>query len=54
MAEASGSQFGSRGGDPNEEMVAKLIADTLQAQNFSRILPEGVTSLIEVLSKAVT
>jgi hypothetical protein len=54
MAEASRSGFGSRGGDSNEEMVAKLIVDTLQAQKFNGILLEGVASLIGVLSKAVT
>jgi hypothetical protein len=53
-AEASGSSSGSGGGDPNEKMMAKLIVDTLQAQNFIRIPPEGVASLIGVLSKAVT
>jgi hypothetical protein len=52
MAEASESHSGSGGGDPNEKMVAKLIVDTFQAQNFSGIPREGVASLIEVLSKA--
>jgi hypothetical protein len=54
MVEASGSRSGSEGGDPNKEMVPKIIADTLQAQNFSGILPEGMASLIGVLSKAIT
>jgi membrane protein involved in colicin uptake len=39
MAEASGSRSRFGGGDPNEEMVAKLIADTLQAENFGGIPP---------------
>jgi hypothetical protein len=54
IADASGSGFGFGGVNSNEKMVAKLIADTLQAQNFSGILPQGVASLIGVLSKAVT
>jgi hypothetical protein len=54
MAETSGSGSVSGGGDSNEVMVAKLIADTLQAQNLTGIPPEGVASLIGVLSKAVT
>jgi hypothetical protein len=54
MAEASGSGSGFGEGDSSQEMVTKLIADTLQAQNFSGILPKGVASLIKVLSKAVT
>jgi hypothetical protein len=54
MSEASGSGFGFGGGDSNEKMVTKLIANTILAQNFSGIPPEGVASLIGVLNKAVT
>jgi hypothetical protein len=54
MAKASGSRSGSGRGDLNEKMMAKLIADTFQAQNFSGIPLKGVASFIGVISKAIT
>jgi hypothetical protein len=54
MAGATGSGSGSGGGDSNQEMVAKLLADAFQSPNFNGIPPEGVESLIGVLSNVVT